>query len=101
RPEGPVAGQGGAQGETKDRCSEAKDRSAGLGDDAARDPDRDRDRDAERDRAPVDPWPRALPLDAASVSPKKKPIREAYADRRDRETGGTKTNATTSRRGRH
>src|SRR2546428_2574467 len=98
RPDGPFSGQICAQGDTKDRCSETKDRSAGLGDDAARDPDRDRDRDAERDRAPVDPWPRALPLDAASVPPKKKPIREAYADRRDREKGRTKTKTTTTRR---
>src|SRR5439155_968053 len=92
----PFSGQKSANGDTRNRCNATGDRrDRGSGESQKRGDD-DGDHDADRNSGPLDGWRRSSLRDATSVVltrmliadrrwRKRKPIREAYADRRVRE----------------
>jgi hypothetical protein len=75
-----------AEGDTTKRRGDTKDRCGGSGGETKNGRDRGGRDDADDDRDLIDKWKRTLLSDAIERTPgKKKPIREAYADRRVRE----------------
>jgi hypothetical protein len=83
---GPFSGHKGAEADTTKRRGDTKDRCSGRGGETKNGRDRHRHEDANGDRDLIDGWENALLCDAIERTPgKKKPIREAYADRRVRE----------------
>ena len=76
----------GAEGDTTKRRDDTKVRCRGRGRQTEEGRDRGRHENADRDGDLVDGWKSALLCDVVERTPgKKKPIREAYADRRVRE----------------
>src|SRR5438034_8805828 len=83
---GQFSGQNRTKGDTTKRRSDTKDRCGWRGGEMKNGCDRGRQENAGGDRDLIHGRERPLPCDATRVPPgKKKPIREAYADRRVRE----------------
>jgi hypothetical protein len=83
---GHFSSQEGADGDTTKWRGDTKDRCGGRGRQMEKGSDRGRHENSDRDRDLVDGWKSAPLCDAVERTPgKKKPIREAYADRRVRE----------------
>jgi hypothetical protein len=83
---GHFSGDERAKGDTTNRRGDTKDRCGSRGRETEAERDRHRNQDSRDHRGLVDRRNSALPCDdIEAYSDKKKPIREAYADRRVRE----------------
>jgi len=83
---GHFCGQNRTEGDTTKRRGDTKDRCSGRGGETKNGRNGGRHENAGGDRDLIDGWKSALLCDATErTSDKKKPIREAYADRRVRE----------------
>jgi hypothetical protein len=101
---GHFSGQKGAEGDTTKWRGDTKDRCTGRDREAKQRRDRGRYENADGDRDLIDGWKSTLLCDAVELIPgKKKPIREAYADRRVRERCQTRNQKSDDlrRRSRH